>query len=173
MKRMSILREMVAVLSMAVSGVLAAQSTVASVQPDSPVATVSNSTPWEYGALVQGGNGLQDRTDFHFLMVGAHLGKVLTPDFGTGMFKGNLEYAVEVLPFWQSYTPKFQRISCSGPVPVDSARPAVTEGCSAPYSSPYEDAGTGRRGMSTVSVAFDPGRGLASGAWRALLKSED
>jgi hypothetical protein len=134
MKRMSILRQMVAVLSMALSGVLAAQSTVASVQPDSPVATVSNSTPWEYGALVQGGNGLQDRTDFHFLMVGAHLGKVLTPDFGTGMFKGNLEYAVEVLPFWQSYTPKFQRISCSGPVPVDSARPAVTEGCSAPYT---------------------------------------
>jgi len=69
---------------------------------------------WEYGALIQGGNGLQDRTDFHFLMAGVHLGKILTSDFGTGLFKGNIEYAVEVLPYWQSYTPKFLRINCTG-----------------------------------------------------------
>ncbi len=56
------------------------------------------------GRWFQGGVGLQDRSDFGFAMVGAHLGKVLTPELGTGLFKGNFEYAVEVFPFWQSYT---------------------------------------------------------------------
>jgi lipid A 3-O-deacylase len=67
---------------------------------------------WEYGVLFQGGVGLEERTDFSFIMAGAHLGKVITPELGTGLFKGNFEYAVEVLPLWQSYTPTFQRLSC-------------------------------------------------------------
>ena len=58
-------------------------------------------------------DGLTDNRDgFHFLMAGAHLGKVLTPEMGQGLTKGNFEYAVEVFPFWQSYTPKFQKASC-------------------------------------------------------------
>ncbi len=81
---------------------------------------------WEYGILIQGGNGLQDRTDFHFLMAGVHLGNILTSDFGTGLFKGNIEYAVEVLPFWQSYTPKFQRINCLVGVPTPTSGYACT-----------------------------------------------
>lgn len=93
----------------------------------SPVADVASSTPWEYGALLQGGVGLQDRTDFSFLMVGGHLGKVITPEIGKGLFKGNVEYAVEVFPFWQSYTPKFQRISCP-------AGATVVAQCSNPYT---------------------------------------
>jgi hypothetical protein len=84
---------------------------------------------WEYGALIQGGNGLQDRTDFRFLMAGVHLGKILTSDFGTGLFKGNIEYAVEVLPFWQSYTPKFQRINC-----VVLSESTDTVECTPPYT---------------------------------------
>jgi len=36
----------------------------------------------------------------------------LTPELGTGLLKGNFEYAVEVFPLWQSYTPKFQRLNC-------------------------------------------------------------
>jgi hypothetical protein len=88
---------------------------------------------WEYGALIQGGNGLQDRTDFHFLMAGVHLGKILTSDFGTGLFKGNIEYAVEVLPYWQSYTPKFQRILCYPPVVVAGGLPGEPV-CSQPYT---------------------------------------
>ena len=40
---------------------------------------------WEYGALLQGGNGLtEDRGGFHFLMAGGHLGKVLIPEMGHG-----------------------------------------------------------------------------------------
>jgi len=71
------------------------------------------SRSWEYGALLQGGNGLtEDRGGFHFLMAGGHLGKVLIPEMGHGRLQGNFEYAVEVFPFWQSYTPKFQKASC-------------------------------------------------------------
>jgi lipid A 3-O-deacylase len=83
---------------------------------------------WEYGGLVQGGVGLQDRSNFTFIMVGAHAGRVLTRDyFAGGWFQGNFEYAVEVFPFWQSHTPRFPRISC--PVNVFSSLE-----CSKPYT---------------------------------------
>lgn len=69
--------------------------------------------PFEFGAIVQGGNGLtQNREGFHFLMAGVHAGKVLTGNFGPGLLHGNFEYAAEAFPFWQSYTPKFQRANC-------------------------------------------------------------
>ena len=57
-------------------------------------------------------------------MVGGHVGKVLTQEMGTGRFRGDFEYAAEVFPFWQSHTPTFQRINCTG----------VNVGCSAPYT---------------------------------------
>jgi len=83
------------------------------------VGAVANSTPWEFVALVQGGKGFTDnRDDFKFLMVGGHAGKVLTQELGHSMLRGNFEYAVELFPFWQSYTPKFQRANC---VPGTSA----------------------------------------------------
>jgi len=94
----------------------------------SPAAKAEQAT-WEYGVLVQGGVGLEERTNFSFFMVGGHLGKVLTPQLGSGHLRGNVEYSVEVFPLWQSYTPKFQRISC-GPVnPVTSLAQ-----CSVPYT---------------------------------------
>ncbi len=69
--------------------------------------------PLEFGAVVQGGNGVTDnRDDFKFFMAGVHAGKVLTPNMGRGLLHGNFEYAMELFPFWQSYTPKFQRTSC-------------------------------------------------------------
>jgi hypothetical protein len=70
------------------------------------------SARWEYGVFFQGGVGLEERTDFSFLSAGVQLGKILTPELGTGLFKGELEYAVQVVPLWQSYTPKFQRLNC-------------------------------------------------------------
>jgi lipid A 3-O-deacylase len=69
--------------------------------------------PFEVGAILQGGNGLTENRDgFHFLMAGVHAGKVLTGNFGPGLLRGNFEYAAEAFPFWQSYTPKFQRANC-------------------------------------------------------------
>jgi hypothetical protein len=74
---------------------------------------VAQKLPWEFGVLAQGGVGLtEDRDSFRFFMAGAHLGKVLTPEWGRGLLKGDFEYAVEVFPLWQSYTPTFQRANC-------------------------------------------------------------
>jgi lipid A 3-O-deacylase len=119
-----------AVSAMALLGVGLAKAQMAdptiSSHAMSPVEQVANTRPWEYGALIQGGNGLEQRTNFQFLMVGVHLGRILTTDFGTGALKGNFEYAVEVFPLWQSYTPKFQRLNCAG----TTSDPA----CSQPYT---------------------------------------
>jgi lipid A 3-O-deacylase len=83
--------------------------------------------PLEIGVLVQGGNGVTDnRNDFKFLMAGVHVGKVLTGPMGHGAFRGNFEYAVEAFPFWQSYTPKFQRSLCTNP-------PGTSPQCTVPY----------------------------------------
>ena len=45
----------------------------------------------ELGVQIQGGVGLQDRSDYRFFNVGAHAGKILTSDLGSGLFKGNFE----------------------------------------------------------------------------------
>ena len=80
-----------------------------------PIQALKDHTGWEYGVLFQGGKGLTDnRDDFKFFLAGAHLGKVLTPEMGKSMFRGNFEYAGEFFPYWQSNTPKFQRYSCTG-----------------------------------------------------------
>ncbi|HEX9201217.1 MAG TPA: acyloxyacyl hydrolase [Acidobacteriaceae bacterium] len=88
--------------------------------------------PFEVGALVQGGVGLsENRGSFRFFMAGVHAGKVLTGNFGPGVLHGNFEYAVEAFPFWRSYTPTFQRQTCTsitGPLGVQQAS------CSVPYT---------------------------------------
>lgn len=70
--------------------------------------------PLELGVLAQGGFGVTaDRNDYRFFMIGGHAGKVLTRNLGPGFLHGNFEYAVEVFPFWQSYTPRFMRATCT------------------------------------------------------------
>jgi len=88
--------------------------------PETPVKAAGRHMPWEMGALFQGGKGITDERDgFKFFMAGGHLGKVLTPEMGSGVLQGNFEYAIEVFPYWQSNTPKFQRYSCTGtPNPI-------------------------------------------------------
>jgi lipid A 3-O-deacylase len=84
----------------------------------------------EYGVFVQGGNALtEDEGGIHFLLAGLHAGKVLTPDVGPGVLHGNFEYAVEIIPFWQSYTPKTQRNMC-----ILVAGTTSTYSCSPPYT---------------------------------------
>ncbi len=74
--------------------------------------------PLEIGGIVQGGVGVTDqRGGFKFLMAGVHAGKVLTGEHGPSKLRGSFEYAAEVFPFWQSYTPKFERSNCNSPFP--------------------------------------------------------
>lgn len=94
-----------------------------------PLESASTRQPHEYGVLFQGGKGVTDnRGGFRFLMAGVHAGRVLSNNYGIGSLRGNFEYAVEVFPYWESFTPKFQRVRC-----VASAGSA-TVNCSQPYT---------------------------------------
>jgi hypothetical protein len=76
----------------------------------------SGHRPFEIGPIVQGGFGLtEDRNDFKFFMVGVQAGKVIASTHGHSAFRSNFELAGQVFPFWQSYTPKFQRPFCTNP----------------------------------------------------------
>ncbi len=117
-------------VSSSVSGEAGAGTSQAAGAGGTPFSDARGKLPFEMGVLVQGGKGLTDNRDgFKFLMAGVHAGKVLTPDFGLGILKGNFEYAVEVFPFWQSYTPTFQRANCVAVVTgVISCSPLYTTG---------------------------------------------
>jgi lipid A 3-O-deacylase len=98
--------------SMPAAPVPQASSTV--VEGETPFHRAGKNLPFEFGVLVQGGNGLtEDRDGFKFIMAGAHAGKVLYQNNAQGMWRGNFEYAVELFPYWQSFTPKFQRANCT------------------------------------------------------------
>ena len=102
--------------------------------PSNALENVATHRPLSYGALFQGGNGLtQERNGFKFFQAGVHVGKVLTGNFGPGLLRGNFEYAAELFPYWQSFTPKFQRSRC---MQVSPASGTVT------CSQPYTDGGT-------------------------------
>ena len=95
---------------------LSAQTTAPPAAESSPFSPTNGRLPWNIGAILQGGKGVTDNRDgFKFLMAGVHAGKILTRNVGPGPLHGNFEYAVEFFPFWQSYTPKFQRVSCTEP----------------------------------------------------------
>ena len=95
-------------------------------------AVAPRNASWEYGALFQGGLGVTDnRGGYRFLSAGGHLGRVLTGDFGAGLLKGNIEYAVELFPYWQAFTPTFQRITCPAATGPQGVNPGS---CSAPYT---------------------------------------
>ena len=116
--------------AVALAGVMAAGAAGAQARNGADaVPALANARPWNVGALFQGGKGVtEDRDDFKFFLAGAHVGKVLTPQIGSGLFGGNFEYAAELFPYWQSNTPTFQRRYCT-----PTANPAVIQ-CSAPYT---------------------------------------
>jgi hypothetical protein len=71
----------------------------------SPVAQVSQAKSWEYGPFVSYGNGIGDRSAYHFLMGGFQLGKPLTPVLHAGVLSGQFELGGNIMPLWQAFTP--------------------------------------------------------------------
>jgi len=78
---------------------------VASVDPANPVAQVRQAKSWQYGPFVNYGIGLGDRSSYKFLWAGFEAGKVLTPVLHAGLVTGQLEFAGNIMPLWQAYTP--------------------------------------------------------------------
>ena len=71
----------------------------------SPASAVLATRPWAYGAFFAGGVGIGDRSDFSFANAGVRVGKVMTDPFLPGLLRGQFEYAAELMPYWQSFTP--------------------------------------------------------------------
>ena len=62
--------------------------------------------PWERGVFVDSGFAVTTKIPTRFLNAGVRLGKVLTGAAGPGVLRGQFEYAVEAMPYWQSFEPK-------------------------------------------------------------------
>jgi len=71
----------------------------------SPVAEVRNARGWEYGPFLNWGTGVGDRSDYKFFWGGAEVGKVLTPVLHAGALSGQFQFAGNIMPLWQAYTP--------------------------------------------------------------------
>lgn len=91
-------------------------ASISTIEPASPVARVLAKDPWEYEGFFNGGIGTSNRSDYSFLSVGVHAGKVLTEPHLPGLVRGQFEYGVDVMPWWQGETPKFLRANCYGTV---------------------------------------------------------
>ena len=111
---------------------------------------LSSDHPITLGVLVQGGKGVtDDRDDFKFLMAGVHVGKTLTGEIGPSALRGSFEYAVEFFPFWQSYTPKFQKASCFATAVPGTAQEPIGGGA---FCSPYYTVGGTYSGVSLTPI---------------------
>ncbi len=71
-----------------------------------PVHAAMRHDPWDRGVFLDGGFGTTGETGDHFLNAGVRLGKVLTDAAGPGILRGQFEYAIELIPYWQAFTPK-------------------------------------------------------------------
>ncbi len=91
----------------------AAQSAASS----DPVHSVMQNKPWDRGTFIDGGFGTTGETSDHFLNAGFRLGKVLTSTAGPGILRGQFEYAIQLIPYWQSFTPKTTYFLTSGNPP--------------------------------------------------------
>jgi len=70
-----------------------------------PVAQVKHDMSWHIGPFVNFGNGFGNRDQYRFFWAGVEAGKILTPVVGKGWWSGQFEFAGNVMPLWQAYTP--------------------------------------------------------------------
>jgi lipid A 3-O-deacylase len=61
---------------------------------------------WELGLFSGGGIGLGKSDNTQFFYVGGRAGRVLTSDHLPGIFRGNFEWAVDVMPIYVVFPPE-------------------------------------------------------------------
>jgi lipid A 3-O-deacylase len=120
---------------------------------DAPAKAMLATDPWEFGAFFQGGLGQGDRDDFTFTSAGVRLGKVITNQHLPGIVRGQFEYAGELMPYWQSFTPP----------PANHETLSVIDGQTGYFPFPY--GGGTYTGVSITPIIlrwnFVPGRHFA------------
>ncbi|MFZ0663851.1 MAG: acyloxyacyl hydrolase [Acidobacteriaceae bacterium] len=85
--------------------VMALAQTASISAKEAPAQAALVTDPWEIGAFFQGGLGVGDRSDFTFTSAGVRLGKVITNQHLPGILRGQFEYAGELMPYWEAFTP--------------------------------------------------------------------
>ena len=55
--------------------------------------------------FVNYGNGFGNRDQYKFFSAGAEFGKILTPVIHAGFATGQFQFAGNIMPLWQAYTP--------------------------------------------------------------------
>ncbi len=121
---------------------------------DSPAAAAFSDLPWEYGAFFAGGVGIGDRSNFTFANAGVRLGRVLTNEHLPGLLRGQFEYAGELMPYWQSFTPAPN---------VHNAHVVFPNGTSAFLPEPYNGGTFSGVSVTPIILRWDlkPGRRIA------------
>jgi lipid A 3-O-deacylase len=113
---------------------------------------VRQNQSWEYGPFVNYGAGVGDRSHYKFLSAGFQLGKPLTPVFHAGILSGQFEFAGNIMPFWQAYTP----------APHLANYTCIDETTGLPFTCPLQVGGGTFRGVSLTPVIL---------RWNFLTKS--
>jgi lipid A 3-O-deacylase len=72
---------------------------------NNPAAEVREARSWEYGPFAFYGNGLGERSQFRFFAAGMQLGKPLSRVMHASILSGQFEFAGNIMPIWQAYTP--------------------------------------------------------------------
>ncbi len=113
MKQSAVLSACAAALLCCLTAAGSAQTHTATLTQASQSATAINvpkllhPDPWEHGLFFAGGfSTANDNLNYRFLNAGVRFGKVLTGAAGPGLLRGQFEYAVELIPYWQAFTPK-------------------------------------------------------------------
>ena len=74
-------------------------------QATSPVAEVRDHRSWEIAPFLNYGKGIGDRSSFNFLWGGVEVGKVISPVIHAGPVSGQFQFAGNIMPLWQAWTP--------------------------------------------------------------------
>ncbi|HTW49345.1 MAG TPA: acyloxyacyl hydrolase [Acidobacteriaceae bacterium] len=109
--------------------------------------------PWEWGPFFQGGTGLGNRSDYTLVSAGVRLGKVITDEHLGGIFRGQFEYAGELMPYWQAFTPP----------PHEQLITYTLDGVQYSYTAPYGGGTFTGVSLTPIILRWDlrPGRKIA------------
>jgi lipid A 3-O-deacylase len=80
---------------------LSCSTIAAQAPPENPI----QKGTWELGLFTGGGIGLGKSDNTQFFYAGGRAGRVLTSDHFSGIFRGNFEWAVEVMPIYVVFPP--------------------------------------------------------------------
>jgi hypothetical protein len=84
------------------SAVVAAQDNAAAIRKEH----------WNLGVLASGGSGLFDRDDVQFSRAGVRVGRVMTGELGSGIFRGTFELDSEVIPVEVIHWSDYKNVYC-------------------------------------------------------------